>query len=591
MQILRININLKLWILLLVALSACGPGTAPSTPGTSDTPVETAAPRIVLLRPSAAQTVTTGSVEVAGQVLAEAGLSALEYRLNGGEAQVLPVETGGTAQDFDVKVDLQEGDNALVLTVTDARDRQSSTEVKLTRDSTGPHITLAAPAEETRPGTWRFPVNVAVEDASGVSELTWSLNGEAPVALDPTQASGSLGLEPAPGSNTLVVRGRDSLGNTSETSISFYFGFRTAAGGLHSGTVRDGVLYTWGRNNRGQLGVGTTTDSKLPLKVEGLSDVASIAFSQNSSLAVRTDGSVWTWGENSNGQLGLGQAGAPDTTVRQVPTRITGISDAVAGALGYTHGLVLHHDGHVSAFGKNSSGQLGDGTTTDRSYPMPVMGLTDVIRVLGGSQHSAALRRDGTVWVWGSNAYGNLGTGAADKDAHPTPTQVPGLTDVVDIANGRDHVLAVRADGSVWSWGLDANGQLGDGQSGTSSQSATPGPVKGLASATAVFAQGNMSFARLADGTLWGWGQNFNGQLGTGDTTELSVPTTPVLRQLSPQDPMRGLVDVSPGATHVISRNRDGTVFSWGWSSKGSLGGQDLLENWPYPTPLQVVLP
>ncbi|MFY0580812.1 RCC1 domain-containing protein [Cystobacter fuscus] len=126
--------------------------------------------------------------------------------------------------------------------------------------------------------------------------------------------------------------------------------------------------------------------------------------------------------------------------------------------------LVLHRDGHVSAFGENGNGQLGDGTTTDRHFPVPIPGLTDVVRVIGGSQHSAALRRDGTVWVWGNNGYGNLGLGTHDDEPHATPTRVPGLTGVVDLANGRDHLLALHEDGTVSAWGLNASGQLGDGQ-------------------------------------------------------------------------------------------------------------------------------
>jgi alpha-tubulin suppressor-like RCC1 family protein len=462
-------------------------------------------------------------------------------------------------------------------------------------DSEAPRITLTAPLASSRVALSRFQVAGTVEEESGVAELTWRLNEGEPVALGAeSRERGVLDfeLQPRPGLNHLVVRARDTHGNEAESSVSFTFGGQTGAGALHGGAVRDGVLYTWGRNNRGQLGLGSTTSSKSPVKVEGLTDVAAIAFGQNNSLAIQGDGSVWTWGDNTSGQLGQAAPGTSDTTPRPVPTRVPGISDAVAAAVGFSHMLVLHRDGHVSAFGKNNNGQLGDGTTVDRHSPVSVSGLTDVVRVIGGSQHSAAVRRDGTVWVWGRNGYGNLGLGTQDEDAHPTPTRVPGLEGVVDLANGRDHLLALHQDGTVSAWGLNASGQLGDGQLGNESQRDSPIRVEGLADATAVFAQGTMSFALRRDGTLWGWGENNNGQLGKGDTTKVSVPTTPVLLRVEPQEPLLGLDEVSPGATHVIARHVDGTLFAWGWSLDGSLGGgSDQLEKWTYPLPQRVVLP
>lgn len=463
------------------------------------------------------------------------------------------------------------------------------------KDTEAPVIALTSPSADTRPTTWRVQLTGTVTDASGIAFIGWKLNADtAHGEREPQGATRhelSVELKPRPGLNTLLLVSRDIHGNEREQAVSFLFGTQTGAGGLHSGVIREGTLYTWGRNNRGQLGHGGTTDTNAPVKVTGLSDVATLVLAQNNSLALLADGSVYTWGDNGSGQLGLGQPGTPDTTLRNVPTRVPGISDAVMAAIGYTHMLVLHRDGHVSAFGKNNNGQLGDGTTVDKSYPVPVVGLTDVVRVLGGSQHSAALRADGTVWVWGRNSSGNLGSGTADADNHPAPVQVPGLTDVVDIANGRDHVLALHRDGTVSAWGLNASGQLGDGQGGKDSQRATPAPVQVITDALSVHAQGNMSFARRRDGSLWGWGQNFNGQLGTGDTTELSVPTTPVLLRVEPAEPLLGLADVTPGATHVVALHPDGTVYTWGWSAKGSLGRADLLENWAYPLPQRVVLP
>ena len=460
------------------------------------------------------------------------------------------------------------------------------------RDTQPPQLTFTSLPGTSRVALSRVHVSGTVEDESGVAELTWRLNEGDPVALGTGREDLDFELQPRPGLNRLMVRARDTQGNETQKSLSFTYGSQTGAGAAHGGAVRDGVLYTWGRNTRGQLGVGTTDKSPAPLKVEGLTDVAAVSFGLTHSVALRTGGEVWAWGDNGNGQLGLAAPGGSDTTMRLVPVRVPGISDAVAIAAGYSHTLVLHRDGHVSAFGANTAGQLGDGTTTARHSPVAVAGLTDVVRVIAGSQHSAAVRRDGTVWVWGRNSFGNLGQGTSDSTAHATPAAVPELTGVVDLANGRDHLLALRGDGTVAAWGLNASGQLGDGQEGGVSQRTSPVAVKNLTDAVAVFAQGTFSFALRRDGTLWGWGENGNGQLCTGDTTKLSVPTTPVLLRKSPDEPLTGLDDVNPGATHTIARHADGSTYAWGWSIDGSLGGgSSQLNQWPYVLAQQVVLP
>ncbi|MCY1073951.1 RCC1 domain-containing protein [Archangium lansingense] len=330
-------------------------------------------------------------------------------------------------------------------------------------DLTPPAVSLASTYEARRLGTYQgLRLEGSASDDTGVERLTWRLNDGEPQVLESAEAEGGrafvLELKPRPGTNTVVVRAEDSVGHMAETSVSFYFGNLVAAGGLHGGAVRGGRLYTWGQNTQGQLGQGDTTARSTPVVVADLSRVASIAINSNSSLAVREDGTVWTWGANASGQLGLGsppvegETRTPDTQARNRPTQVPGLTDAVSGALGFSHALVLKADGTVVSFGKNNNGQLGDGTTTDRDHPMPVRGLTDVVKLAGGSQQSVALTRDGSVWVWGNNNFGNLGQGTEDSDAHSEPAKVPGLSGVVDIASGRDHVLALHSDGTVSAW-------------------------------------------------------------------------------------------------------------------------------------------
>jgi alpha-tubulin suppressor-like RCC1 family protein len=547
-----------------------------------------------------AETVDT-SLSVSGRVKVGGGLTELSWQADDGAPQALEFEPGAVDQPFSFSLTLAEGQHLLVVRAVDGYGSEGKTTIRITRkptpDTRSPEVRVLTPTEGQSLTVRRVRLEGTATDEVQLASLSWALNGAAPQAVEVATlgAGGAFAFEvtPRPGANSVVLHATDTSGNSSEVTASFHYGSRSGGGGLHSGVVRDGSLYTWGRNNRGQLGLGAavTTDQKLPLKIPDFEGVAAMSFNQNSSLALKADGTVWAWGENAQGQLGLGTPPAPpephtpDITPRSSPTRIPSLSGAVAISAGYRHALVLMEDGTVRAFGDNSTGQLGDGSSVSiADYPVTVLGLSDVVKVVAGSMHSAALRRDGSVWVWGRNTYGNLGQGSADATPHATPAQVPGLTGVVDIATGRDHVLALHSDGTVSSWGLDASGQLGFGEVFLDDQSASPVKVKGLTDARAVFANANMSYAQRADGSLVSWGQNFNGQLGNGGKTDTNVPTASVPL-------LTGLLTLAPGATHVISIRKDGALFAWGWNSRGSLGREDLLDNWSYPEPIQVTLP
>jgi alpha-tubulin suppressor-like RCC1 family protein len=188
---------------------------------------------------------------------------------------------------------------------------------------------------------------------------------------------------------------------------------------------------------------------------------------------------------------------------------LNGVRDV---ATGHYSSIALEADGTVWTWGLNNFGQLGNGTTTTSTVPVRVRGLTDVIRIAGARDHSLAVKADGTVWAWGDNQFGNLGNGTTENSA--VPIRVKGLTNVKFIAGGRDHSLAIERDGTVWAWGWNRYGQLGDG---TKTDRLAPVRVGGLpAAAVQVAAGANHSVARLANGTVWAWGQNSFGQVGDG---------------------------------------------------------------------------
>ena len=298
--------------------------------------------------------------------------------------------------------------------------------------------------------------------------------------------------------------------------------------------TQDGTVACWGRNEHGQLGNGTTTNSSVPVAVTGGAlagkIVTHIATSAWHSCALTQDGTVACWGGNDYGQLGDGI-----TTNSSVPVAVTG--GALAGktvthiAIGYFHSCALTSDGVVVCWGRNDYGQLGDGTTTNSSVPVAVTGGVlagkTVTRIDTRGLHSCALTSDGVVVCWGYNGYGQLGDGTTSSSSVPVAVTGGVLTGktVTRIAIGAWHSCALTSDGVVVCWGYNYDGQLGDG---TTTNSSVPVAVTGgvLAGKTVTrFAAGSVhSCALTSDGVVACWGANFYGTLGDGTTNNSSVP-------------------------------------------------------------------
>jgi RHS repeat-associated protein len=322
----------------------------------------------------------------------------------------------------------------------------------------------------------------------------------------------------------------------------------------------DGTVWGWGYNGNGQLGNGTTTNSTIPVQATGLSGATTVASGAYFTLAIKSDGTVWAWGDNTFGQLGNGT-----TADSHVPVQTNNLSGVTAVSAGHYHSLALKSDGTVWAWGRNDSGQLGNGTTTNASAPVKVSNLTGVVTVAAGGDYSLALKSDGTVWAWGANTYGQLGNNSSKSSS--VPVQVRNLTAVVrisaapPIAAGYEHSLAVKSDGTVWAWGYNANGQLGNG---TTKNSLVPVQVKNLTGATGVAAGAYHSLAVKSDGTVWAWGYNFDGELGNGTTTNSSLPL---------QVPnLTGVSTVAAGDFTSYVLKSDGSVWDWGYNGDSELG-------------------
>ena len=352
------------------------------------------------------------------------------------------------------------------------------------------------------------------------------------------------------------------------------------------------VLYVWGDNHYGQLGLGDYVERPTPTLLPDVSNAWSIAVGGCHMLAAMGDGTVQAWGQNDYGALGDGT-----TSPRPAPVLIVGLPPVLAIAAGRDHSVAVTTTGEVWAWGRNESGQLGDGTKTGRVSPVkiaeaafawspaatppaPVKTLSAATRVTtavpdaavsaaalgaplvqtmgdpittaavaGGAFHSLALDVDGTVWAWGFNGSGQLGDGTQTQRL--APVQVPSLTGVTKIAAGQNHSLALRTDGTLWTWGADLIfGRL------------VPTQVTSLASIVAMDGGASHTVAVGSDGKVWTWGSNAYGQLGDGTTTTRTAPV----------QVLTGALAVAAGFFHTAAVKSDGTVWTWGYNAYGQLG-------------------
>jgi alpha-tubulin suppressor-like RCC1 family protein len=333
-----------------------------------------------------------------------------------------------------------------------------------------------------------------------------------------------------------------------------------AAGGAGAAS-QTGTVSSFGSDEFGQLGDGSAGSSNSPVAVSGLTGVTQIDGGREHVVALKSDGSVWAWGHNQYGEVGDGTK-----TNRQSPVQVSGLgagSGVTAVETGHYSTMALKSNGTVWDWGWNKYGVLGNGKTTNSSVPVQVSGLTGVTAIAGGRDMELALKSDGTVWAWGDNEFGNLGIGTT-TGTHTTPVQVHNLANVVAIAGGRDHALAVESDGSVWAWGWNQYGQVGNGTK--NNNVATPVRVSGFGGAkvTMVSAGADHSMALTAGGAVYTWGQNNDGQLGIGNKTNKATPVQVTA--------LSGVTDIGNGRLHSLAIDGNGNVWAWGLNSTGQLG-------------------
>ncbi|MBP8963162.1 MAG: hypothetical protein KBG39_09470, partial [Opitutaceae bacterium] len=468
------------------------------------------------------------------------------------------------------------------------------------------------------------------------SSLKWRVTfTEAVTGVDPTDFA--LTLADAPDTSFPVTAGLITV--TAGANAAEYFVTATGVAGV--GTLRldvktggtgiadalghvmtEGYIYgqpythalgtvpvVWGKNNYGQLGLGSsdTAAHSLPVFVPNTGvlagkTVVALAVGGGHTLALTSEGKVYAWGRNEAGQVGNGTTDSP-TPVEVIGLGVPETTKVVAIAAGGSHSVALDSDGHVYSWGWNNYGQLGSDTPSGSSYSRsttPAAAKVDsssalhgktVVGIAAGMNYTLALCSDGTLAAWGYNNYGQLGNGTSTGSATPTPVAVVrdigsalhGKT-VVAMAAGSRHSAALCSDGTVATWGQSGSGELGDGTTGDGmSRSTIPVAVKADSSSAlhgktvvGVALGASHALALCADGdgalSLASWGMNNYGQLGIGT---LETPkATPMAVKTDSSSALSGktVVGLAVGSYHSLALCADGTLATWGRNDSGQLG-------------------
>lgn len=307
-----------------------------------------------------------------------------------------------------------------------------------------------------------------------------------------------------------------------------------------------------------QLGAGAST----PTKLNGLENIVEVANGRSHNLALSNTGQVWAWGYHL-----YQRTEDPSSRSSESPVQLTGLDNVKAIAAIGQRSFALKFDGTLWAWGGNGFGALGDGTEIMLHYrPVRVAGLENIVAVATGGLHGLALSDDGRVWAWGTNDSSNLGREYPDTDYSTVPIQVQGLADIVAVAAGSGHSLALRKDGVIFGWGANFNGQLG---STLANIQVTPQIISELSHVVNIFGSKGQSFALLADGTAWAWGENYEGQLGIGRISQTEM--VPVKIDFAEKIEM-----LAAGFESTFAVQSNGSVWAWGKNSSGQIG-----DGWP----------
>ena len=333
-------------------------------------------------------------------------------------------------------------------------------------------------------------------------------------------------------------------------------------------------LWVWGDDAQGQLGDNSIVDKSTPVQTISVGvDWRLIECGNAHTSAIKTDGTLWLWGHNGHAQLG-------DNSIvnKSTPVQVAGAgTNWKLISCGAYNTAAIKTDGTLWLWGFNDYGGLGDNSITKKSTPVQtVLGGTDWKSVAIGRYHTTAIKTDGTLWTWGYNLYGQLGDN--DPDNKSTPVQVAGAgTSWKSVAVGYFHASAIKTDGTLWTWGRSNYGQLGDN---SKTDKSTPVQVAGAGTNWKSVSAGQVHTAAIkTDGTLWLWGFNNYGELGDNSVADKSTP-------VQVEGAGTNWKSISHGVYHTAAIKTDGTLWLWGRNDygQGQLGDNSIVSK---STPVQ----
>ena len=341
-----------------------------------------------------------------------------------------------------------------------------------------------------------------------------------------------------------------------------------------------GTLWTCGLNNNGQLGDNTTVDKSSPVQTVAFGSTWKQIYHGNThSIGLKTDGTMWTWGANANGQLGDNTTVSKSSPVQAV----TFGSNWVTAAAGLNFSAAIKNDGTLWLWGANTSGQLGDNTTVNKSSPVQAVTTgTNWLTVSCGYADTFAIKTLGTLWGWGLNGQGQLGDNTIVNKSSPVQT-ISLTSNWVQVScsgvdTNNNSTIALKSNSTLWAWGSNASGQIGDNTTVSKSS-----PVQTVTFATnwkscSINAQASVGIK--TDGTLWTWGSNAKGQLGDNTAVNKSSPIQTVSN-------VKTWIKVSMGYSAATAVKSDGTLWTWGNNSNGQLADNTTVNK---SSPVQTTL-
>ncbi len=365
------------------------------------------------------------------------------------------------------------------------------------------------------------------------------------------------------GSGTITVTGL-SASTTYTFTVTATNSAGTGAASASSNSITTplaGNIWSWGINSFGQLGIGNNIGVLNPTQnVANTTNWSQVYSGEGSTGGVKTDNTLWMWGRNNYGQLG-------DNTITNRNSPIQTVSGTTNWTQVSTGGMQsggIKTDGTLWIWGRNNFGQLGNNTLTNVSSPIQtVSGGTNWRQLSLGRNQSAAIKTDGTLWTWGRNNYGQLGDNTRIDVSSPIQT-VAGGTNWKQVSNSSaGTIMAVKTDGTLWGWGINNSGGLGNNN--TSQISSPVQTVSGGTNWSQVSAGYYFSAAVKTDGTLWTWGRNSYGQLGDETRIDKSSPIQTVAGTTT-------WTQVSAGRDMIAGIKTDNTLWTWGRNNYGSGG-------------------